>query len=58
MIDYSKEEHKQTILEFLEQRKSSIKMETINSSSFILCNKYDDIWPQELDFTIEFQKEI
>ena len=47
-IDVSKEENMQAISSYLEKRGSVLNRDTVQSNSFILGNKFNDIWFQEI----------
>ena len=47
-IDVSKPENMSALLDFLIARGSKLDEKTISSNSFILANKFNDIWFQEL----------
>ena len=47
-IDMSKEENVAGVMDFLKRRNSKMDEETIKMNSFILCNRYNDVWFQEL----------
>ena len=44
MIDIRKEEDKQAIVEFLKTKGTKLNESTIMTNSFILGNKFNDVW--------------
>ena len=57
-IDVTKPENMSALLDFLIARGSKLDEKTITENSFILANKFNDIWFQELSLVEVFQKEI
>ena len=57
-IDMTKPGHKEAIAEYLKEKGSKLGVKQIMTNSFILCNKFNDIWFQELSLVQLFQKEL
>ena len=53
-IDVSNPENMSALLDFLIARGSKLDEQTISSNSFILANKFNDIWFQELSLVEVF----
>jgi len=51
MIDLRNEQDKQAIVEFLKTKGNKLNENTVMTNSFILGNKFNDVWFQELNLT-------
>ena len=56
-IDVTKGNNRYAIATFLEKRGAKLGYKAIQGNSFILGNKFNDIWFQALDLVGVFQKE-
>lgn len=54
----TKSEHKDAVQKFMKSRGSIMGEKGISQNSFILGNKFNDVWFQELDLVEVFQKDI
>ena len=57
-IDISNPDNMSALVDFLISRGSKLDEKTISENSFILANKFNDIWFQELSLVEVFQREI
>ena len=57
-VDVTVSENRQVIADFLKARGGVLDEKSIDKNSFILCNRYNDVWFQEFSLVQTFQAEI
>jgi hypothetical protein len=57
-VDLARPDHLDALAEFLESRNSTMKKEELITHSFLLANKFNDAWVQDLNLIDEFRNEL